>query len=146
LKVVENGNSFKILFLMDKQEVGRHSHRPGERRLQMNFIENFVMSEAEIRQLELAKRIKVRNRIAKIMDALAGYDVSGITITANNHTIRAGTTEDGRKFRWEANHGMAERSLYCGTLYIDGELVFTSGTIERAIPYLAAPKTEAKGK
>lgn len=47
-----------------------------------------------------------------------------------------GTAKDGRKFALQINSGYTVRSLYCFTLYMDGETIFTSGTFERAYKIL----------
>lgn len=47
----------------------------------------------------------------------------GITLKGRYY----GTTPGGKKFGIERNHGFTERSLHCFTLWIDGEMIFTSG-------------------
>ena len=43
---------------------------------------------------------------------------------------------DGRMYHLDRNCGLTERSRYCYTLTVDGECIFTSGTVEAAAEYI----------
>lgn len=45
-------------------------------------------------------------------------------------------TATGKNARIEWNNGFTRRSFTCVTLYVDGEVIFTSGHIEKVIAYI----------
>jgi hypothetical protein len=101
----------------------------------MNLIDTFYMSDEEISSLDRVERIKARFQKEKISKLIRRYDVSKINFNKNGNYIN-GTTANNKSFTWYPNNGMEIRSRYCGTLVIDGKTIFTSGTIQKAIPYL----------
>lgn len=49
-----------------------------------------------------------------------------------------GITPEGKKWYAEANHyGWTDRTKHCFTLFINGEMVFTSGTLETVVETVA---------
>ena len=57
----------------------------------------------------------------------AQCEKDGITIDLLVGKVFSGKTPKGKKFWSEDNNGITDRSLHCGNLWIDGELVFSSG-------------------
>ena len=90
----------------------------------------------------LEERITSNSRYQKMRDELfkiaekEGMEALSLTMISAGRS-NTGVTAAGKKFIWEGNNGFAERSRYCGSLYIDGiGTVFTSGTIAKAIEYI----------
>ena len=49
---------------------------------------------------------------------------------------KLGKTKQGKTYLLEGNCGLEERSRHCYTLTIDGDCIFTSGTLEAAARYI----------
>ena len=48
-----------------------------------------------------------------------------------------GITASGKKWFLDANHGLTQRSRYCGSLWIEGVgTVFTSGKLDKVFDYI----------
>lgn len=60
----------------------------------------------------------------------------GIKIEEINGWAISGTTKSGKTFGVYGNSGYTERSLHCYTLYIDKQMVFTSGDFSTAYKLL----------
>lgn len=110
-------------------------------------IDKMIGSRDEQRErvarMELSDRInsnrkyeKMRAELIKIAEKY-GEESLATTIIKCGRTGE-GVTSNGKKFVWEGNNGMCERSRYCGSLWIDGVgTVFTSGTIAKVVEYIA---------
>lgn len=110
------------------------------------IIDRMVGSMAEQREyaakLPLSERIKcndhynkMRAKLLAIADANGVECISGVTIMRG--TNAHGVTKTGRKYTWEGNCGMTTKSLYCGSLWVEGiGTVFTSGTLVKAVEYI----------
>ena len=78
---------------------------------------------------------KMREDLFKIAER-EGEKALATTMIACGRSTN-GVTVSGKRFEWEGNHGFAERSRYCGSLWIEGKgVVFTSGTITKVIEYI----------
>lgn len=91
--------------------------------------------------MDTAERIKARKKYDETFQRLAKlYITHGIKALSMAYTDegwrKSGVTPNGKKWVLEMNNGMEERSRYCGTLWIDGEAIFTSGRIEKAMEYI----------
>ena len=75
---------------------------------------------------DLKEREKLRQ--AEFEKEQKQWAKDGITLESRYY----GTTPNGKRFYIERNHGVTIRSLYCFTLTIDGETIFTSGEFWRA--------------
>jgi hypothetical protein len=78
---------------------------------------------------------KVRAQLFKIAEKEGLKALASVVITGGKWC--EGCTASGKKYVWDGNNGMTERSRYCGSLWIEGVgTVFTSGTITKAVEYL----------
>lgn len=106
------------------------------------LIGNEADHENLIKMLPLSEKIGARERYRKMrkkmMKVAEKYkeNIAHFTLVDDGVAIKNGVTFSGGKFTWYGNTGLTERSLYCGTLVIDGETIFTSGTIAIAFEYL----------
>ena len=111
-----------------------------------NRIDKMVGSReqqrARVQSMNLEDRINSNNRYEKMRTNLfkiaekEGLEALSLTLINCGRT-NEGVTASGKKFVWTGNNGMAERSRYCGDLYIEGiGTVFTSGTIAKAVEYI----------
>lgn len=71
----------------------------------------------------------------KLEKTISKIDNTNISITVEGSTI-FGTTKRGKQFYFVYNTGMDYRSRVCGSLSIDGETVFTSGTVAKMAEYI----------
>ena len=77
---------------------------------------------------------KVRTQLFNIAEKEGLKALSSVVMTGK---WCEGCTASGKKYVWDGNNGMTERSRYCGSLWIEGiGTVFTSGTITKAVEYL----------
>jgi len=109
----------------------------------MISIKQFVLeimgiNENDLKQLSTTKRIQFYERVRKIQTKISKINnIEKIIFDKDcSRSHKHGTTVSGKRFSWYVNSGWCERSLFCGKLYIDNELIFTSGTIQKAIQYL----------
>lgn len=91
--------------------------------------------------MDLAERIKARKKYDDTFQRLAKiyitHGIKALSMAYTNEGWRKwGMTPNGKKWVLEMNNGLEERSRYCGTLWIDGEMIFTSGRIEKAFEYI----------
>lgn len=106
------------------------------------MIGSIAEQRANVNKLSLSDRIKsndqydkMRAKLLAIADVNGVEYISGVTIMCGGNS--RGFTKTGRKYTWEGNCGITAKSLYCGSLWIDGEgTVFTSGTIVKAVEYI----------
>ena len=78
---------------------------------------------------------KVRAQLFKIAEKEGLKALASVVITGGKWC--EGCTTSGKKYVWDGNNGITERSRYCGSLWIEGVgTVFTSGTITKAVEYL----------
>lgn len=84
---------------------------------------------------------KVRARVESISkeeaerqkaEEIARWAEDGITVEKMDSDTIHGKTPKGKRFTIHGNHGFAQRSRHCFTLYIDCEMIFTSGEFYRA--------------
>ena len=92
-------------------------------------------------QASITTRIKGNERYRKLRERLCNYAVENserlLTISFTQQgVVKSGTTPNGKTFTWVPNIGLEERSRYCGTLSIDGKVVFTSGSVQKALEYI----------
>lgn len=90
---------------------------------------------------DLSERITRRSQYDKQFDKLVKvYDKNGEKALAMHYmdcgSIKKGTTPNGNNWSLEMNNGYTARSRYCGTLYINGECIYTSGTVAKAFEYI----------
>ena len=77
----------------------------------------------------------MREKLMKIAEKEGIENLNLVIITCGRSGN--GVTKSGKKFVWEGNNGVTERSRYCGSLYIEGVgTVFTSGTIAKVAEYI----------
>lgn len=97
---------------------------------------------ANVDKLPLSERIrcntqynKMRAKLLAIAEVNGAEYLSSITIMCGGNS--RGFTACGKKYVWEGNCGMTQKSRYCGSLWIEGVgTVFTSGTIVKAVEYI----------
>lgn len=83
------------------------------------------------KEVEKQEELKKKERLLREMtfeEEQKAWAEDGITLQDRY----CGTTPSGKPFAIFRNDGWAERSLYCFTLYIGGEVVFTSGEFSTA--------------
>ena len=91
---------------------------------------------------DLTERIKRSNSYQKEFELLSKvFFEHGEKALAMNYMQYGrnfeGVTASGKKWILERNHGWAERSRNCGSLWIQGEgTVFTSGRIDKVFDYI----------
>lgn len=118
-----------------------------EERIEINHRIDKMVGTAE-QQAELTKSMSLEDRIRSNMEYRKtrerlfkiaekhGMEALTTTLLQCGRTCE-GVTASGKKVIWEGNNGWAERSRYCGSLWIEGiGTVFTSGTIAKAVEYL----------
>lgn len=117
--------------------------RADERAKVLEMIENIIGEKEEwiTENMDRTERIQTRARYDRLMEKLIKiYEKSGNKALAMNFedggARKKGTTPSGKKWELEMNNGITDRSRYCGTLYIDGEAIFTSGTVAKAFEYI----------
>lgn len=118
-----------------------------EERVEINkridkMIGSREQQRVRVNSFPLEKRIESNTRYQKMREDLfkiaekEGMDSLSL-IMINVGRSNTGVTKSGKKFFWEGNNGLTERSRYCGSLYIEGVgTVFTSGTITKAVEYI----------
>lgn len=78
---------------------------------------------------------KMREKLFKIAEKEGAAALSTVIIQSGKWI--EGVTASGKKYIWDGNNGLTERSRYCGSLYIQGVgTVFTSGTLAKAVEYI----------
>lgn len=102
--------------------------REQQREITSNMtLENRIRSNNEYQ--------KMREKLMKIAEKEGIENLNLVIITCGRSGN--GVTKSGKKFVWEGNNGVTERSRYCGSLYIEGiGTVFTSGTIAKVAEYI----------
>ena len=102
--------------------------RERQREITSNMtLENRIKSNSEYQ--------KMREKLMKIAEKEGIENLNLVIITCGRSGN--GVTKSGKKFVWEGNNGVTERSRYCGSLYIEGVgTVFTSGTIAKVAEYI----------
>lgn len=100
----------------------------------------FVRKVSE--NMRLSEKIDYRGRYEKMREKLFKIAEKGgekaLTMTiVDRGRSSTGLTAKGKKYHYEGNNGMTERSRYCGSLWVEGEgIVFTSGTIAKVFEYI----------
>lgn len=85
----------------------------------------------------ISAREQYRRQRERLMKIAEKGGIKALHLTVIDSGIdKHGITPSGKKFVWSGNNGMTERSRYCGTLILDGEMIFTSGTIAKAFEYI----------
>lgn len=102
--------------------------REQQREITSNMtLENRIRSNNEYQ--------KMREKLMKIAEKEGIENLNLVIITCGRSGN--GVTKSGKKFVWEGNNGVTERSRYCGSLYVeDVGTVFTSGTIAKVVEYI----------
>ena len=86
---------------------------------------------------KIATTNKYNNLLEKIANTYIKYGPKKACLTyVQNGSDLEGMTATGKKWVLYRNNGFTTRSINCGTLYIDGECIFTSGTIAKAFDYI----------
>ena len=99
---------------------------------QRQFVSNFNLQE---RIKSTSNYNKTKEKLLEIAEKEGVKALSKVVIMAGRYCT--GLTANNKKYIWEGNSGYTERSIYCGSLYIEGiGIVFTSGRIEKAVEYL----------
>lgn len=105
------------------------------------MIGSYSDNEKLVESLSLSERISARDKYRKHRERLVkiaekcGEKSLQLTLVGSG-ALKHGVTPGGKKIVWYGNNGMTERSRYCGTLVINGETIFTSGTVARAFEYI----------
>ena len=85
------------------------------------------------------------DKLSKMVERF-GEESLNVAFTREDHMGKEGTTAKGKDFYWATNNGTERRSWYCGSLWIEGMgMVFTSGTVAKAMEYLLAKLTGKAG-
>ena len=92
--------------------------------------------------MNLSQRVNARAKYDKLFWSLVHvYMEHGAKALAMQFMdyggIKKGVTPNGK--RWELymnSFGWTDRCRHCGTLYLDGKCIFTSGTLARAFDYI----------
>ena len=102
--------------------------RERQREITSNMtLENRIRSNNEYQ--------KMREKLMKIAEKEGIENLNLVIITCGRSGN--GVTKSGKKFVWEGNNGVTERSRYCGSLYVEGVgTVCTSGTIAKVVEYI----------
>lgn len=88
--------------------------------------------------VERMRRREAYDRLNRQLMSIAeksGPAALNTTIINEGYRVR-GVTASGRPWTLEYNNGWTIRSQTCGTLYIDGKFVFSSGRLSRALEYI----------
>lgn len=93
--------------------------------------EEAVAMKAEIEKADAEKRASEKAKKAEIKKLTEDFKVE-----LSNNAVQHGVTKSGKQYTLVGNNGMEKRSRYCYTLYIDGECVYTSGTLSKAVEYI----------
>ena len=91
--------------------------------------------------MDISQRIKARSQYDKTFERMAKvyikHGAKALSLHFKDEGWRkSGVTPNGKKWALEMNNGMTDRSRYCGTLWIDGEAIFTSGTLDKSFEYI----------
>lgn len=111
----------------------------------VKFCSEKEAEEKEARKAKKAEEAELKANVAKFMkdngitpemkkaakDSLLEDQGDGTAIVH-----RLFKTATGKNARIEWNNGFTRRSFTCVTLYVDGEVIFTSGHIEKVIAYI----------
>lgn len=85
-------------------------------------------------EVKLAEEEKILKKIAKEQ---IKAKASTIGYIVNGNDLR-GVTPDGKRWYAEHNHyGWTDRTVHCYSLRIDGNVIFSSGTLERVLETVA---------
>lgn len=87
-----------------------------------------VSAKVEKRNERISKEEAERRKAEEIERWLE----DGIVVERMDSNTICGKTPKGKRFAIHGNHGFAQRSRHCFTLYIDYEMIFTSGEFCRA--------------
>jgi len=110
-----------------------------------DIIDLLIGSETEHRQSMEGKELsqiinsnfKYRAMRADLMAIAEKYGVKTMQVTLITCGNDAkGYTPTGKKVLWIRNSGWTMRSRYCGTLKIEGETIYTSGSIAKCFAYM----------
>lgn len=105
------------------------------------LIGSYEDNRKYIENLDISQRIKESKKYSTLREKLfkmaekQGLKALQLTLIDEGN-VKRGITPNGKKVVWYGNNGMTERSRYCGTLVIDGETIFTSGTVAKVFEYL----------
>lgn len=88
-----------------------------------------TLKESDKKALEEKRYLKI-----KVNEAIK-ENVDKFIFEGSNAILRS-YTESGKTVTLISNCGLELRSRKCYTLYIDGEYIFTSGTIQAAMEYM----------
>lgn len=91
--------------------------------------------------MDTGDRIKARMDYDKLFEKLAKiwvkYGDKALAMAFTDHGgYKVGVTPNGKKWTLDMNGGWTTRSRHCGTLRIDGECIYTSGTLAKAFEYI----------
>ena len=98
--------------------------------------------QAKAGATDLSDRIKKAADYRKAFERLAKVFFEKGAVALAMHFVdmggvKRGVTASGKKWELYMNNGYTTRSLYCGTLYIEGiGCVFTSGRIDKVFEYI----------
>jgi len=79
---------------------------------------------------------KAKDDLWKLVNKYGPDVITGDAMVFYGSGRAEGYTPKGKRVEWYRNHGHTRRSLYCGTLFIDGETIFTSGTVAKCFEYI----------
>lgn len=79
---------------------------------------------------------KARDDLWKLVEEYGIEVITGEAMVFYGSSRAEGYTPKGKRAEWYRNHGYTRRSLYCGRLNIDGETIFTSGTVAKCFEYI----------
>lgn len=141
LKTVETNDMGYILNKKDVQMNGawydlysaREDVKEVERQI-ANAEKRFDKAEEKVeayhRELAAVEDLKAKEELMKkeFEAEQKEWAKDGITLGRRYH----GITPNGKRFSIEGNNGWTNRSRHCFTLYLDGQVVFTSGEFWRA--------------
>lgn len=102
----------------------------------INHYENLLMKYEEQLPAAIAKEAEKEAKRAAKQEVKKRAD--GIVIEASYTTHFYGKTPAGKVFHAEANSGLTTRARHCWRLKIDGETIFTSGTLTTVLETVAA--------
>jgi len=110
-----------------------------------DIIDLLIGSEEEHRQSTKGKELSqiinsnfkyraMREELVAIAEKYGVKTMQVTLITCGNDA--KGYTPAGKKVVWIRNSGWTMRSRYCGTLKIEGETIYTSGSIAKCFAYM----------
>lgn len=79
---------------------------------------------------------RTHDELWKLVEEYGLEVITGEAVITYGSSRAEGYTPKGKKVIWYRNHGYTRRSLYCGTLIIDGVKIFTSGTLAKCFEYI----------